>query len=150
MKIRGLIAAAGPPVAAALIGTVASRRAPEVYRRLNKPAWAPPAGVFGPAWSVLYALIGTAGWRMWSRGVPTRTWVLHGIQLGLNAAWSPTFFAGGDKRAALAIVTTLDVMVAAQLIDLVRRDRLAAALLAPYLAWSIFATALNARVSEPG
>lgn len=150
MNIRGIAAAVGPPVAAALIGTIASRRAPEVYGRLDKPAWAPPASVFGPAWTALYALIGTAGWRMWSRGTPRRTWLLHGVQLGLNAAWSPVFFTVRDKRAALAIVMALDATVAAQIIELAKRDRTAAALLAPYLAWSLFATALNASVSDPG
>lgn len=150
MKIRALIAAAGPPVTAGLIGTLASKRAGEVYSRLDKPTWAPPAAVFGPAWSTLYGLIGLAGWRMWSRGVPTRTWVLHGLQLALNAAWSPAFFALRDKRAALTIVTALDATLIAQIIDLAKRDRLAAALLAPYLGWSLFATGLNATVSDPG
>src|SRR3954452_6397422 len=27
------------------------------YRRLNKPPWQPPGAVFGPAWTVLYALL---------------------------------------------------------------------------------------------
>jgi benzodiazapine receptor len=39
--------------------------------------------------------------------------------------------------------------VAAEVVVVGREDRVAAALLAPYLAWCGFATALNAAVSEP-
>ena len=63
----GLLFGAGTSAAAALAGSLASRRAPQVYERLRKPDWAPPAGVFGPVWTALYAATGVAGRRLWTR-----------------------------------------------------------------------------------
>jgi translocator protein len=148
--LGAVLAAGGPPLAAAVIGAMGSRRAPVVYSRLDKPRWAPPGAAFGPAWTALYAFIGVAGWRMWDRGSARRTWVLHGAQLTVNAAWPFTFFAARDKRLSLAVICVLDVLVAAQIADLsLQDDRAAAAALAPYLGWSLYATALNACVSDP-
>lgn len=148
MDLRRLAFAAGPVLAAAGLGGLGSRNAPQVYRRLHKPGWAPPAGVFGPVWSVLYVGIGVAGWRLY-RSAP-RVRALHLTQLALNAAWSPTFFGVQDKRASLIIIGALDAAVAAEIVALRRTDPTAAALLAPYLAWNGFATALNIAVSDPG
>lgn len=139
-----------PPLAAAGIGGYGSRNAREVYARLDKPDWAPPATAFGPVWSALYALIGVAGCRLWTRGADPRLLGLHLAQLGVNAAWPWAFFASGRKSLALSIVGTLDAAVAAEVLLAARSDPAAAALLAPYAAWSGFATALNAAVSEPG
>jgi tryptophan-rich sensory protein len=36
--------------------------APDYYRALRRPAWAPPPWLFGPAWTLLYALMGVAAW----------------------------------------------------------------------------------------
>jgi tryptophan-rich sensory protein len=147
--LRGILAAGGPPLTAALIGSLGSRDAGKVYQRLTKPRWAPPSSLFGPVWTGLYGLIGVAGWRMWRGRASVRTWGLHAAQLTLNAAWPLTFFTIRDKRTSLALITALDLLVAAQIVDVSRQDKVAAAALGPYLSWSLFATALNARVSEP-
>lgn len=148
--VRGVMVAAAPVVAAAAIGALASRDAAAVYQRLERPSWAPPGAVFGPAWTVLYGTIGYTGWRMWRHGAGLSAWTLHGLQLALNAAWSPVFFTRRDKRASLVIIAALDAAITAQISVLVRRDRLTATGLVPYLCWSGFATALNAAVSDPG
>lgn len=134
---------------AAVIGGIGSRNAPEVYRQLEKPRWAPPAGVFGPVWGALYTMIGVAGGRLATARSPRVPLVLHGVQLALNAAWSPLFFQARRRRAALAVVLGMDAVVAAEIVTALRRDRTAAALLAPYLAWNLYATALTASVRDP-
>jgi benzodiazapine receptor len=48
--------------ATAAVGAVASVNAESFYAQLNTPSWAPPASVFGPVWSTLYALMGIAAW----------------------------------------------------------------------------------------
>jgi tryptophan-rich sensory protein len=54
--------------AAAGIGSLGARNAPQIYQRLQKPGWAPRSGAFGPVWTALYAGIGVAGWRLAGRG----------------------------------------------------------------------------------
>ena len=79
--------------AAAAVGAVASVDAPSFYAQLNKPSWAPPAGVFGPVWTVLYALMGVAAWLVWRSPGPKRAALtLFGAQLAANALWSWLFF----------------------------------------------------------
>ncbi len=136
-----------PPVAAAAVGGLAARDAPGTYRRLDTPEWAPPSEVFGPVWTALYAMIGTAGWRLSRRPSPALV-ALHLGQMGLNAVWTPLFFGEGRRRAALGVSVGLDAAVAAEILALARRDRTAAALLVPYLAWCGFATALTATVVQ--
>ena len=148
MRWRRWIFAVGPVAVAAGLGGLGARNAPQTYDRLRKPGWAPAAAVFGPVWTALYAGIGTAGWKLTARpSRPARS--LHLAQLALNTAWPLAFFGARDKRTALAIVVLLDATVAAEILALRRQDPVAAALLTPYLAWSAFATALNARVSAP-
>lgn len=149
MNAQRWIFAAGPVAAAAGLGGLGARHAPQVYGRLRKPDWAPPAVAFGPVWSVLYAGIGAAGWRLHARASgPGKS--LHLVQLALNAAWPAAFFGARDKRASLLIIGLLDAAIAAEILTLRRDDPVAALLLVPYLAWTGFATALNAAVSDPG
>ena len=122
--------------------------APDWYRQLRKPSWSPPAGLFGPVWTVLYALMGVAAWLVAggrSRGRRSAL-AAFGVQLALNGAWTPIFF--GLRRPGLAlaeIVATLFAIVTT--VALFTRQRLVAGLLLlPYLAWVAFATALNAEV----
>jgi tryptophan-rich sensory protein len=148
MDLKRLTFAVAPVAAAAVLGGLASRDAPEVYARLRKPDWAPPATAFGPVWTGLYAGTALAGWLMYPRA-PRGTKALHLTQLALNGAWSAAFFGVRDKRASLAIIGALDATLAAEIARLRTEDPRAAALLTPYLAWTGFATALNAAVSEP-
>lgn len=136
-----------PVVAAAALGGLGSRDAPTTYARLDKPRWAPPASVFGPVWSALYAGNIAAGWRVYAAAPRARR--LHLAQLTLNAAWPWVFFSARDKRSSLAVIALLDAILASEVAVLSEEDRVAAALLTPYLAWSAFATALNGAVSQP-
>lgn len=145
---RSALLAAGGSAAAAAIGGIGSRRAPQVYSTLDKPAWAPPAGVFGPVWTALYTAMGVAAFRLARREARSALY-LHAAQLGLNAAWPLTFFSARGKRASLAVIVVLDVLVAAEIVAAAREDAVATGLLTPYLAWCLFATALNAAVSNP-
>ncbi len=146
---RDLALSAGGSIAAALVGGLGSRRAPEVYQLLDKPSWAPPPGVFGPVWSALYTSMGWAAWRMSRRADGQPVLVLHGLQLALNAYWPIAFFSRRSRRESLVVIALLDGLVAAETVAAWRRDRLSGALLLPYLGWSLFATALNAAVRWP-
>jgi tryptophan-rich sensory protein len=148
VDIRRWGLAVGPVLAAAGLGGLGAKNAPETYRRLGKPGWAPPAGAFGPVWSALYVGIGAAGWRL-SRSGSTATKSLHLAQLALCGVWPVVFFGVRDKRSSLLVIALLDAAVTAEVVRLRREDPTAAVLLLPYLAWNGFATALNAAVSDP-
>ena len=118
--------------------------APEYYARLQKPSWAPPGWLFGPVWSVLYALMGIAAWLVAARGGSSRTaLVLWSAQLGLNATWTPVFFGLRAPGLALVNIVLLWLALVGTVSAFLSRRPLAGALLIPYLAWVSFATALN-------
>jgi translocator protein len=128
------------------LGAFASQDAAGFYAQLMKPAWAPPAALFGPVWSFLYLLMGVAAWLIWrmygfSTGRMPLTLFL--MQLGLNALWSWLFFAWHLGAWALADVVALWLLILATTIAFWRLRPLAGALLIPYLLWVSFAAALN-------
>jgi tryptophan-rich sensory protein len=116
------------------------------FLALNKPAFNPPGWVFGPVWTALYVMIGAAGWRLWRahRGSAAMKWWWG--QLLLNYLWSPAFFGLHHPALALAVIVALLAAIIATMAAAWPRDRFAALLLAPYLAWVGFATALNAAI----
>lgn len=120
------------------------------YAEFSKPSWAPPPSVFGPVWTVLYTMMGVAAWRVWSKngfaGARTAL-VLFLAQLAVNAAWSPVFFGLNRPVPALGVIILMDLLVVPTVFLFFRHDRVAGALLVPYLAWILFATALNAAIA---
>jgi tryptophan-rich sensory protein len=53
--------------AVGLTGAAVTNPGSDWYRALAKPSFQPPAWIFGPAWTLLYALMGLAAWRVWQR-----------------------------------------------------------------------------------
>ncbi|MEY4642944.1 MAG: hypothetical protein RLZZ227_2938 [Pseudomonadota bacterium] len=132
--------------ATAAIGAVASISAADFYLQLTRPDWAPPSNVFGPVWSLLYAMMATAAWLVWRRdGLRTARvpLTLYLVQLVVNALWSWLFFAWHLGALALLDIAVLWVLIASMILSFARFSRLAAALLVPYLLWVSFAAALN-------
>ncbi|MGQ9351921.1 MULTISPECIES: TspO/MBR family protein [Mycolicibacterium] len=116
------------------------------YAQLEQPGFAPPSWVFGPTWTLLYALMAIAAWLVWRTGPSPETrraLTLYGVQLVLNAAWTPLFFGLGWRGVAFFELSALLVVLIATVVMFWRRSTLAGALLLPYLAWSTFALCLN-------
>jgi tryptophan-rich sensory protein len=134
---------------AAVGGAVTAKAAAEFYAMLQKPFWAPPAWLFGPAWTVLYIVMATAAWRIWLqagfRGASLEL-SFYLVQLVLNMAWSYFFFVRRSGLGATIEVVCLWLAVAATLVLFWRRDMIAGVLFVPYLAWVSFATALTVSV----
>jgi benzodiazapine receptor len=131
---------------AAGIGSLASIRAGSFYTDLVRPDWAPPPEVFGPVWTVLYALMAVAAWLVWRQGgfrAARTALTLFLVQLVVNALWSWLFFAWQMGGAAFADIVLLWLLIVATLVAFARVRLLAAALLVPYLLWVSFASALN-------
>ena len=119
------------------------------YRTLAKPSFNPPDAIFGPVWTVLYLAMAIAGWRLWRDGAFRRDRRLvasYGLQLALNLCWSLLFFGARMIGAALIDVVLLLASIVVTILLAWRRDRGAAWLLVPYVAWVAFATALNVAI----
>jgi translocator protein len=120
---------------------------PGWYRTLTRPSIAPPSWLFGPVWTLLYALMAIAAWQV-SQTAPStlRTWAigLFLTQLALNLAWSFIFFRCHAIGAALAEVVMLWVAIGITTLVFGRIAPSAAGLMMPYWAWVSFAAVLNA------
>ena len=142
----GLALWLGATFAAAAIGSMATRSAPDFYAQLDRPAWAPPSSVFGPVWTALYLLMALAAWLVWrerDRADALGPLLLYVAQLVLNALWSWLFFAWRQGALSLVEVLALLALIVATMVAFARVKRLAALLLVLYLFWVSYATALT-------
>lgn len=154
-QVTGLLGWLALVLLAGGLGAVASVDAAPFYAQLNRPGWAPPAGVFGPVWSVLYVLMAVAAWLVWREPAsPSRApaLVVFMLQLAVNALWSWLFFAWHRGAWAFVDVLLLLALIVATTVLFRRVRPLAAWLLWPYLAWVAFASALTWAVwrANPG
>ena len=138
-------------LAGAVSGKLTADNVGSWYRTLARPPGSPPNWVFGPIWTTLYVVMGIAAWRVWrhvanigERPLAYDALMLWGWQLAVNALWPAIFFGLHAPAAALLVILVLLALIALTIRAFARIDRPAAALLLPYLAWSSYATYLNA------
>ncbi|MEP5764103.1 MAG: TspO/MBR family protein [Halieaceae bacterium] len=132
--------------ATSAIGAIASIQAKAFYGQLSQPAWAPPAWLFGPVWTLLFAMMAIAAWLVWRAGgfrANSIALSLFLAQLAFNALWSWLFFVWQHGALAFAEILFLWALIAATLVSFWRVSPVSAALLIPYLLWVSFASALN-------
>jgi tryptophan-rich sensory protein len=145
-QILGLIGWFVVSFAASAVGAVASTQAKSFYSQLVQPPLAPPPWLFGPVWTVLYAMMAIAAWLVWRSGGFRANRIalsLFLVQLALNVLWSWFFFAWHRGALAFADIVLLWVLIVATLISFWRVRPLAGILLIPYLLWVSFASVLN-------
>ncbi|MBC7987546.1 MAG: tryptophan-rich sensory protein [Sphingomonadaceae bacterium] len=121
------------------------------YAALAKPSFQPPSALFGIVWPILYALMGLAlAMVLHARGSRWRgvAIVLFAAQLIVNLTWSPLFFGMHQVTAALWWILLMVALAAATALLFWRIRPLAALLLAPYLAWLVFAAALTFQIDR--
>lgn len=132
--------------AAAAAGGLASASAGSFFMELDRPLWAPPAWLFGPAWTVLYLLMGVASWLVWRKGGfsdARLALTLYGVQLVLNGLWTWLFFVMRSGSLAFIEIIILWILILATLIAFWRKNKLAGLMLVPYLIWVAYASALT-------
>lgn len=120
----------------------------EWYEALEKPRWTPPNWAFPVVWTILYLMIGAAGWIAWRLtgfGLLTVLWL---AQLVFNAAWSYLFF--GIRRMGWALIDSgaMWLSIAAFIVLAWPVSPVASLLFVPYLVWVTIAFALNKRVRD--
>ncbi len=141
-----ILVAGGCAVLVAAIGGTVTEIGPW-YRSLNKPWFQPPDWLFGPAWTVIFALAALSAAQAW-RDAPNqaaREWLIGLFALNgfLNILWSLLFFKLRRPDWALFEVVLLWASILLLIVVLGRYSRLGAALLVPYLLWVSFAAYLN-------
>ena len=138
-----------PGLAAILGGAATASSVKEWYPTLRKPAFTPPSFVFGPAWTVLYILMGVADHVIAQSGDTKEirhARSINRIQVVLNGLWSFLFFGRQSPLAGLIEIGFLWVAIVRTILAFYRISRLAALLLVPYLLWVSFAAILNASI----
>jgi|SRR3989344_2280681 len=118
------------------------------YAKLKKPAFNPPAWLFGPVWTLLYALMGVSAWLVSNESGIMLTEVkfalfMFFLQLLVNGAWSFIFFGAKLINYALADIVMLWMFIVLVIFLFLPISPLAGLFMLPYLAWVSFATALN-------
>lgn len=123
------------------------------YCPLDRPG-RPPAWVFGPAWTILYGLMGYAAHRAYTTGATSfdlhkfqlakQGATLYTIQLGLNLVWMPLFFRFKRPIEATADVVALTGITGWLIYVWGQVDERAGWALVPYLGWLTFASYLSA------
>ncbi len=132
-----------PQAAGALAGLVTVRSVSEWYQHLNKPAFTPPAGVFGPVWGVLYLMMGMASFLVWMGEKGTSLFRFYLIHLFFNFFWSILFFGLRSPFLAFLDIIVLWLMVGGMVFLFWKSSRWASVLLVPYWCWVSFAAGLN-------
>ena len=117
------------------------------YASLAKPVFQPPNWLFGPVWTLLYALMGIAAFLVWREGTDRRdvriALGLFVAQLVLNGIWTPIFFGAQSIVGGAVVIVALLVVLAFTIRAFFRVSRAAGWLLVPYILWVGYATALN-------
>ncbi|WP_108624198.1 TspO/MBR family protein [Candidatus Similichlamydia epinepheli] len=123
---------------------------PEWYDNLIKPWWTPPKWIFSPVWTVLYAMIALAAFRIFL--------VLSGgrrlniirklfiIQFLANVVWSTLFFELHQIQLAFFNLLVLWIVNGATIFLLRTEDHCSAFILLPYQIWITLALLLNGAI----
>ena len=117
------------------------------YSTLIKPTWAPPSFLFGPVWTVLYAIIavtyGTVFYKVYTKELPAIVALPFALNLIFN--FSFTYFQFGLKNNLLASIDIILVLATLvwMLVAIYPHIKWIALSNIPYLLWVSFATVLQ-------
>ena len=133
---------------AGFIGAIfTSSTIPTWYDSLKKPFFSPPNWIFGPVWTILYTLMGISAYLVWRHGIHNSqvktALIIFGVQLFLNAIWSPIFFGLRALFVALVVIIILWIAILLNILTFLKISKIAAVLLIPYILWVSFAAILN-------
>jgi tryptophan-rich sensory protein len=148
---KPVLAAAGAALGIAALGALTTDLGPW-YQALVKPAWQPPDALFGPAWTLIFALSAISFVLFWRKPVKRddRLEVIAAFLFNgfLNTLWSLLFFRVKRPDWALYEVAFLWISIVVMIVLVGRASRPAAWLLVPYLLWVSFASFLNLKIVQ--
>ena len=117
------------------------------YSTLTKPGFNPPDYVFPSIWIILYISMAFAVWLIWINPKKTEKIIyIYFIHLLFNASWSVVFFVLHQVFLALVVILIILLLVAWLIKLYYPINKLSSFLMAPYLAWLVFAFILNLNI----
>jgi len=148
-KRKRLLFCLAIPLLTGGLSALLTRGAMEDFSALHQPPGTPPDWMFPVVWTILYALMGYASYRILNREesvLRDRAWRTYLLQLGINFAWPILFFCLSWHAVALAWLALLGYTVIRTIFLFRSLSRPAAGFLVPYLLWLGYAFYLNAGV----
>lgn len=152
VRLKELIIALLIPLGIGFLSSFLAGDIRGVYETLTLPAFAPPAWIFAPVWTVLYLMIGLASYLVWHSQAPARSiWqalTFYGVTLVLNLIWSPLFFRFGLYLAAFWELCALLVLSLVTTVSFALCRQKTLWLMIPYDLWLLFAAILNRSIAS--
>ena len=121
------------------------------YAQWIQPSWAPPSWLFGPVWSVLYALIaisfGYVFYKAFKGEIPKLVAVPFAINLLANAAFTPVQFGLQNLSLAAFVIVLVWVTIPWMMWVVYPHAKWVAYMQIPYLLWVSIATVLQLTIT---
>lgn len=121
------------------------------YQNLIKPEWTPPSWLFGPVWTVLYAIIavsyGYVGYLFFTKKIPFIVVLPFVLNIIFNLLFTPIQFGlQNNLLAMIDIFLVLGTLIWA-LIVIYKYVPWVTYVNIPYLIWVSFATVLQVTIT---
>jgi tryptophan-rich sensory protein len=127
---------------------------PTQYAALIKPFWSPPSWLFGPVWTVLYAIIavsfGTVFYKAFTKEIPWMVALPFALNLLFNLAFTPIQFGlKNNLLASIDILLVVGTLIWALIVVwcVAPELRWVVYINTMYLLWGIFATGLQLNIT---
>lgn len=117
------------------------------YYNLIKPAFNPPNWVFGPVWTILYAMMSVAVWLAYNKSKNSnKILVIYFVHLFINASWSYVFFYYKQIFLASFVISIIIFFILYLMVLYSKYSKPSVVLMLPYFAWSTYALYLNSTI----
>src|SRR5699024_4678438 len=144
-KLQHITDIALPVIGGSIVGLLTTQTAKEDFEKYKQPPFSPPKEACGIVWPILYTTMGIARTITRSSRKDTEANAyLYNSQLGLNYLWSVLYFKFKLRGTALIESYALFASVLLTTAAFYKTNKFAGLLLVPYVAWTAYATYLNA------
>lgn len=135
------------PLLVGLLSSFLSGEGMEMFSLLEKPPLSPPGWLFPIVWTILYILMGTASWKIYTADAPKEKTLdaltIYAFQLVVNFLWPVFFFDFQWYLFSFFWLLLLWALIAHMIKKFAEISKGAAYLCVPYLLWVTFAGYLN-------
>jgi tryptophan-rich sensory protein len=123
----------------------------EWYQQLLKPSWAPPAWIFGPVWTILYAIIavtfGVVFFKAFNGKIRWLVALPFALNLIFNLIFTPIQFGLRSNELAAVDVVLVWLTIIWAFYAIWPHERWIVLANIPYFLWVSFATVLQLTIT---